>query len=39
VQRPDELRGALERCIACVESGRPALLEAMTHEEPTMAVP
>lgn len=39
VQRPDELRGALERCIACVESGRPALLEAITHEELAMAVP
>jgi thiamine pyrophosphate-dependent acetolactate synthase large subunit-like protein len=39
VDAPGELRGALERCIACVESGRPALLEAMTHEEPTMAIP
>jgi thiamine pyrophosphate-dependent acetolactate synthase large subunit-like protein len=39
VERPDELRPALERCIRCVESGRPALLEAMTHEEPAMAMP
>jgi acetolactate synthase I/II/III large subunit len=39
VERPDELRGALERCIACTGSGRPALLEAMTHEEPAMAMP
>jgi acetolactate synthase-1/2/3 large subunit len=39
VERPGELRAALERCIACVESGRPALLEAITHEEPAMAIP
>jgi acetolactate synthase-1/2/3 large subunit len=39
VERPDELRAALERCIACVGSGRPALLEALTHEEPAMAIP
>jgi thiamine pyrophosphate-dependent acetolactate synthase large subunit-like protein len=39
VERPEELRAALERCIRCVESGRPALLEAMTHEEPAMAMP
>jgi acetolactate synthase-1/2/3 large subunit len=39
VERPDELRAALQRCIACVTSGRPALLEAMTHEEPAMAIP
>jgi thiamine pyrophosphate-dependent acetolactate synthase large subunit-like protein len=39
VERPDELRAALQRCIACVESGRPALLEAITHEEPAMAIP
>ncbi|HEY1567627.1 MAG TPA: thiamine pyrophosphate-requiring protein [Solirubrobacteraceae bacterium] len=38
VERPDDLRAALERCIACVASGRPALLEAMTHEEPAMAI-
>jgi thiamine pyrophosphate-dependent acetolactate synthase large subunit-like protein len=39
VTRPDELRGALERCIASVDSGRAALLEAVTHGEPTMALP
>lgn len=39
VEQPDELRPALERCIAAVASGRPAVLEAMTHEEPAMAVP
>jgi acetolactate synthase-1/2/3 large subunit len=39
VERSDELRAAIERCIKCVASGRPALLEAMTHEEPTMSVP
>ena len=36
---PGELGAALQRCIACVVSGRPALLEAMTHEEPTMSMP
>jgi thiamine pyrophosphate-dependent acetolactate synthase large subunit-like protein len=39
VTRPDELRGALDRCIVSVDSGRAALLEAVTHEEPTMALP
>jgi thiamine pyrophosphate-dependent acetolactate synthase large subunit-like protein len=39
VEQPYELRPALERCIACVASGRPALLEAITHEEPAMAIP
>ena len=39
VEQPGELRAALERCIACVGSGRPALLEAITHEETTMAIP
>jgi acetolactate synthase-1/2/3 large subunit len=39
VEQAGELRGALERCITCVESGRPALLEAMTHEETAMAIP
>jgi thiamine pyrophosphate-dependent acetolactate synthase large subunit-like protein len=39
VEHPGELRAALLRCIACVASGRPALLEAMTHEEPAMAMP
>jgi acetolactate synthase-1/2/3 large subunit len=36
---PAELRTALERCIASVESGHAALLEVMTHEEPELAVP
>ena len=39
VEQPDELRAALQRCIACVSSGRPALLEVMTHEEPAMSMP
>jgi thiamine pyrophosphate-dependent acetolactate synthase large subunit-like protein len=39
VERVEELRGALERCIASVSSGRVALLEVMTHEEPAMALP
>jgi acetolactate synthase-1/2/3 large subunit len=33
VERADQLRAALERSIECVESGRPALVEAITHEE------
>ena len=37
VREPAELRPALERCIACVGDGRPALLEVMTHEEPEQA--
>jgi acetolactate synthase-1/2/3 large subunit len=39
VEDPGELGAALQRCIACVASGRPALLEAMTHEESTMSMP
>jgi acetolactate synthase-1/2/3 large subunit len=39
VEGPDRLRGSIERCIGCVASGRPALLEAITHEEPTMSRP
>jgi thiamine pyrophosphate-dependent acetolactate synthase large subunit-like protein len=39
VAEPAELRAALNRCIASVESGRAALLEVMTHEEPALAVP
>ncbi|MFL5859612.1 MAG: thiamine pyrophosphate-requiring protein [Solirubrobacteraceae bacterium] len=39
VEGPGELAAALQRSIACVTSGRPALIEAMTHEEPTMAMP
>jgi len=37
VERPDELRPALERCIAGVASGQAALLEVMTHEESSFA--
>ncbi len=39
VTRPEELRGALERCIAAADAGRTALLEAVTHEEPALALP
>jgi thiamine pyrophosphate-dependent acetolactate synthase large subunit-like protein len=39
VADPAELQAALQRCIASVESGRAALLEVMTHEEPVLAVP
>jgi len=39
VDEPAQLRAALERCIGSVKSGRAALLEVMTHEEPTLAVP
>ena len=39
VTRPDELREALVRCIGSVNSGRIALLEALSHEEPAMASP
>lgn len=34
----DELRGAIARCGAAVESGRTALLEVLTHEEPELAL-
>ena len=37
VERPSELRPALERCIAANGDGRAALLEVMTHEEPRLA--
>jgi thiamine pyrophosphate-dependent acetolactate synthase large subunit-like protein len=37
VERPDELRAALERCIASVAAGQAALCEVATHEEPAMA--
>jgi thiamine pyrophosphate-dependent acetolactate synthase large subunit-like protein len=37
VERPAELRAALERCIASVAAGQAALCEVATHEEPTMA--
>jgi acetolactate synthase-1/2/3 large subunit len=33
-----ELRAAISRCAAAVESGRAALLEVMTHEEPELAL-
>jgi thiamine pyrophosphate-dependent acetolactate synthase large subunit-like protein len=33
-----ELRAAITRCAAAVESGRTALLEVMTHEEPELAL-
>jgi thiamine pyrophosphate-dependent acetolactate synthase large subunit-like protein len=33
-----ELRAAIERCAAAVASGRTALLEVMTHEEPELAL-
>jgi thiamine pyrophosphate-dependent acetolactate synthase large subunit-like protein len=39
VTRPQELRAALKRCIAAVDAGRTALLEAVTHEEPALALP
>jgi thiamine pyrophosphate-dependent acetolactate synthase large subunit-like protein len=33
-----ELRCAISRCAAAVDSGRTALLEVMTHEEPELAL-
>jgi thiamine pyrophosphate-dependent acetolactate synthase large subunit-like protein len=39
VSDPAELQDALRRCIASTHSGRTALLEVMTHEEPALAVP
>jgi acetolactate synthase-1/2/3 large subunit len=38
VERPGDLRAALERCIAATGSGRAALLEVLTHEEPRLAL-
>ena len=38
VERPADLGPALERCIAATGSGRAALLEVMTHEEPRLAL-
>jgi thiamine pyrophosphate-dependent acetolactate synthase large subunit-like protein len=38
VSQAAELRPALERCIASTVSGRAALLEVMTHEEPEQAL-
>jgi thiamine pyrophosphate-dependent acetolactate synthase large subunit-like protein len=37
VDRPAELRSALERCVAAVADGRAALCEVATHEENAMA--
>ena len=37
VDRPGELRAALERCIASVAAGQAALCEVATHEESAMA--
>jgi acetolactate synthase-1/2/3 large subunit len=37
VERPADLRGALERCLARVAAGQAALCEVATHEEPAMA--
>jgi acetolactate synthase I/II/III large subunit len=39
VDSPPALRPALERCMRAVDDGRPAVLEAITHEEPTLALP
>jgi thiamine pyrophosphate-dependent acetolactate synthase large subunit-like protein len=39
VDRPAELRPALERCIASVAAGQAALCEVATHEENAMALP
>jgi thiamine pyrophosphate-dependent acetolactate synthase large subunit-like protein len=33
-----ELRGGIERCVAAVVSGRTAVLEVLTHEEPELAL-
>ena len=38
VERPAELRPALERCIASVADGQAALCEVATHEENAMAL-
>jgi acetolactate synthase I/II/III large subunit len=38
VDRPDQLRPALERCYSAIGSGRAALLEVMTHEEHRLAL-
>ena len=37
VERPDELRPALERATASMDSGRAALVEVLTHEESVFA--
>ena len=38
VAEASELRGAIGRCVSAVQSGRTALLEVMTHEEPELAL-
>jgi acetolactate synthase I/II/III large subunit len=38
VEQPVDLGPALERCITAAGSGRAALLEVMTHEEPRLAL-
>jgi len=37
VADPEQLREALQRCVATVRGGRPALLEVVTHEEGRLA--
>jgi acetolactate synthase-1/2/3 large subunit len=39
VDQPAELRPALERCIRSIDDGKPAVLEAITHEESRLALP
>jgi acetolactate synthase I/II/III large subunit len=39
VEQPGDLQAALHRSVASVESGQPALLQVMTHEEPELARP
>jgi acetolactate synthase-1/2/3 large subunit len=34
VERPEDLAGAISRAVAATRSGRPALIEAITKEEP-----
>jgi acetolactate synthase-1/2/3 large subunit len=36
VAAPEAMAGALNRAMAAIEGGRPALLEVMTHEEPRL---
>jgi thiamine pyrophosphate-dependent acetolactate synthase large subunit-like protein len=38
VAEAGELRAAISRCVNAVDSGRTALLEVMTHEEPELAL-
>jgi acetolactate synthase-1/2/3 large subunit len=39
VDQPAELRPAFERCIRSIDDGKPAVLEAITHEESRLALP